>query len=144
MNRNLRLIITIVLVVTTIGSCSINSRYYIRSPKVLHKHLSIRDSLKRIEDKIKIASWYGKGFHKKRTSNGERFNQYSLTAAHKTLSFGTKLKITNLNTNKSVVVRINDRGPYIEGRDIDLSYKAMKKLGGIKNGLIHIKCKIIN
>lgn len=143
MNRNLRLIITIVLVVTTIGSCSINSRYYIRSPKVLHKHLSIRDSLKRIEDKIKIASWYGKGFHKKRTSNGERFNQYKLTAAHKSLSFGTKVKITNLDNNKSVIVTINDRGPYVEGRNIDLSYKAMKRINGTKSGLVKVKCEII-
>ena len=144
MNKNLRLIITIVLVVITIGSCSVNSRYYLKSPKVLYKHLSIRDSLNRIEDKIKIASWYGRGFQKKKTSSGERFNQYSLTAAHKTLRFGTKLRITNLDNNKSVIVRVNDRGPYIEDRDIDLSYKAMKILGGIKNGIIHINCKIIN
>ncbi len=67
------------------------------------------------------ASWYGPGFHGRLTANGERFNTNAYTAAHKTLPFGTKVKVTNARTGKSVVVRINDRGPYAHGRVIDLS-----------------------
>jgi len=75
------------------------------------------------------ASWYGSGFHGKRTANGERFNTHALTAAHKTLPFGTKLRVTNERTGKSVVVRINDRGPYAHGRVLDLSKAAAQAVG---------------
>src|SRR3954451_390266 len=68
-----------------------------------------------------VASWYGPGFHGKKTAHGERFNTHDLTAAHKTLLFGTQVRVTNERTVKSVVVRINDRGPYAHGRVIDLS-----------------------
>ena len=75
------------------------------------------------------ASWYGPGFHGKRTANGETFNTNALTAAHKTLPFGTELRVTNERTGKSVVVRINDRGPYAHGRVIDLSKAAAEAVG---------------
>ena len=75
------------------------------------------------------ASWYGPGFHGKRTANGETFNTHPLTAAHKTLPFGTQVRVTNERTGKSVVVRINDRGPYAHGRVIDLSKAAAKTVG---------------
>ena len=75
------------------------------------------------------ASWYGPGFHGKRTANGERFNTNALTAAHKTLPFGTEVRVTNEHTGKSVVVRINDRGPYAHGRVIDLSKAAAEAVG---------------
>src|SRR3954449_23866 len=74
------------------------------------------------------ASWYGPGFHGKRTANGERFNTHALTAAHKTLPFGTQVRVTNEHTGSSVVVRINDHGPYAHGRVIDLS-KAAEAVG---------------
>ena len=70
------------------------------------------------------ASWYGPGLHGKRTANGEKFDTNALTAAHKTLPFGTEVRVTNERTGKSVVVRINDRGPYAHGRVIDLSKAA--------------------
>jgi rare lipoprotein A len=76
-----------------------------------------------------VASWYGPGFHGKKTANGERFNTNDLTAAHKTLPFGTQLRVTNERTGKSVVVRINDRGPYAHGRVIDLSKAAAQAVG---------------
>src|SRR5215210_7484211 len=76
-----------------------------------------------------VASWYGPGFHGKKTANGERFNTNALTAAHKTLPFGTQLRVTNERTGKSVVVRINDRGPYAHGRVIDLSKAAAEAVG---------------
>ena len=75
------------------------------------------------------ASWYGPGFHGRRSANGERFDQNALTAAHKTLPFGTLLLVTNLRNKKSVLVRINDRGPYIPGRMLDLSAAAAKTIG---------------
>jgi len=75
------------------------------------------------------ASWYGPGFHGKRTANGETFNTNALTAAHKTLPFGTQVRVKNERTGKSVVVRINDRGPYAHGRVIDLSKAAAEAVG---------------
>ena len=75
------------------------------------------------------ASWYGPGFHGRRTANGERFNTDDMTAAHRTLPFGTKVKVTNARTGKSVVVRINDRGPYAHGRVIDLSKASAQSIG---------------
>lgn len=74
-------------------------------------------------------SWYGPGFHGRKTASGARFNQYALTAAHKSLPFGTKVRITNPKTNKSVIVVINDRGPYIHGRQFDLSKGAAQAIG---------------
>lgn len=75
-----------------------------------------------------LASWYGPGFHGKKTASGENFNQYAMTAAHKTLPIGTKVRVTNLANNKSVLVRINDRGPFSSKRIIDLSRAAAMKL----------------
>lgn len=76
-----------------------------------------------------VASWYGPGFHGRRTANGERFDMHELTAAHKTLPFGTRVLVHSPRTGKQVVVRINDRGPFIKGRVIDLSKAAAKALG---------------
>lgn len=78
---------------------------------------------------VGIASWYGPGFHGRKTASGERFNQYAMTAAHKTLPLGSMVRVTNLQTDESVVVRINDRGPYAGGRIIDLSKGAAQALG---------------
>ena len=74
------------------------------------------------------ASWYGPGFHGQKTSNREIYNMYDMTAAHKALPFGTYVMVTNLNNDKSITVRINDRGPFVKGRIIDLSYAAAKML----------------
>ena len=76
-----------------------------------------------------IASCYGPGFHGRRTANGEKFNNHALTAAHKTLPFGSRVRVTNERTGRSVVVRINDRGPYAHGRVIDLSTAAAQAVG---------------
>jgi len=81
-----------------------------------------------------LASWYGLDFHGKKTSNGEIYNTYALTAAHKTLPMDTYVLVENLNNQKQVVVRINDRGPFVKGRIIDLSFNAAKKIGIIENG----------
>ena len=75
------------------------------------------------------ASWYGPGFHGKRTANGERFNTHALTAAHRSLPFGSRVQVINERTGRSVVVRINDRGPFVGGRVIDLSKAAARAVG---------------
>lgn len=81
------------------------------------------------------ASWYGPGFHGRRTASGETFNTNELTAAHRTLPFGTRVRVVNKRTGKSVVVRINDRGPYAHGRIIDLSRASAQAIGitGVAN-----------
>jgi rare lipoprotein A len=75
------------------------------------------------------ASWYGPGFHGRRTANGEVFNSQALTAAHRTLPFGTKVRVVNEKTGRSVVVRNNDRGPFAKGRVIDLAHAAARQIG---------------
>jgi rare lipoprotein A len=85
-----------------------------------------------------IASWYGKKFHGRKTSNGERYDMYAETAAHKTLPMGTILVVRNLENNKKTVVRINDRGPFVKGRIIDLSHTAANKIGLIQNGTARV------
>lgn len=76
-----------------------------------------------------IASWYGRDFHGKKTSNGETYDMYAMTAAHKTLPLGVYVKVRNTRNGRDVIVRVNDRGPFVRGRIIDLSYTAAKKLG---------------
>ena len=88
-----------------------------------------------------IASWYGPGFQGRKTANGERFNTHDLTAAHKTLPFNTLVRVINLDNEKSVVVRINDRGPYIRGRIIDLSKAAKEEIG--MGGLGNVRLEIV-
>ena len=80
------------------------------------------------------ASWYGKKFHGRKTASGEIYNMYTLTAAHKTLPIGTYVRVHNLKNNRKIDVRINDRGPFIRGRIIDLSYAAAKKIGIVGSG----------
>jgi rare lipoprotein A len=89
------------------------------------------------------ASWYGPGFHGRRTANGERFNQYAMTAAHKSLPFGTRMRVTNLVNGRSVIVRINDRGPFIPGRVLDLSQGAAQEIGIISSGTGNVKMEVL-
>ena len=89
------------------------------------------------------ASWYGKKFHGRKTSNGEIYNMYAMTAAHKTLPIPTYLQVTNLDNGKSVVVRVNDRGPFHGNRIIDLSYAAASKLGYASNGVGNVELRAI-
>lgn len=89
------------------------------------------------------ASWYGPRFQGKKTSSGEKFNKNKLTAAHQTLPFNTKVLVTNLQNNKSVVVRINDRGPFKTGRIIDLSEEAAEKIDSKKQGTTYVKLQVL-
>jgi rare lipoprotein A len=90
------------------------------------------------------ASWYGKPFHGRLTANGERYNMYKMTAAHRTYAMGTILKVTSLKNWRSVIVRVNDRGPFYASRAIDLSYGAAKKLGFVKKGIEKIKIEVLS
>ena len=104
------------------------------------KENTVNTSAVRLIDRGTLkASWYGPKFHGKNTANGEVYDQMALTAAHKYLSFGTLLKITNPKNGKSVIVRINDRGPYIEGRELDLSKGAAIELGILEKGVARVK-----
>jgi rare lipoprotein A len=89
------------------------------------------------------ASWYGPQFHGRRTANGEIFNSNDLTAAHRSLPFGTKVRVTNINNGRSVVVRINDRGPFIGGRIIDLSAGAARILNMVQSGVAPVQLEIL-
>jgi rare lipoprotein A len=89
--------------------------------------------------RVTVASWYGPGFQGRRTSSGETFNRNDLTAASRTLPLGTRVRVTNLNNGRSVVVRINDRGPYVRGRGIDLSQRAAERIGLTRRGVARVQ-----
>lgn len=91
-----------------------------------------------------IASWYGKKFHGRKTSNGETYDMYAMTAAHKTLPIPTYVEVENLKTGKTIIVRVNDRGPFHEGRIIDLSYAAAQKLGTAAKGTGLVEVRAID
>ena len=86
-----------------------------------------------------VASWYGRKFHGRKTSNGETYDMYAMTAAHKTLPFNTRVKVHNLTNNLVVYVRVNDRGPFVKGRIIDLSYTAAKKINMVGPGTAQVE-----
>jgi rare lipoprotein A len=90
------------------------------------------------------ASYYAREAHGKTTASGETFNMYALTAAHKTLPFGTRVRVTNLANKRSVVVRINDRGPFAAGRIIDLSYAAAKKIKMLDAGVADVEVVLVD
>ena len=92
---------------------------------------------------IGISSYYADDFHGKLTANGEVYDMYGLTAAHKTLPINTIVRVTNLDNEKSLILRINDRGPYIKGRILDCSYGAAKKLGFLTNGTTKVRIEVI-
>jgi len=85
-----------------------------------------------------LASWYGPGFHGNRTANGEVYNQYGISVAHKTLPFGTRVKLCNTSNGRCVVATVNDRGPYIHGRTFDLSMGAAQAIGMIGQGVTEV------
>lgn len=91
-----------------------------------------------------VASWYGPGFHAKSTSNGERYDMYAMSAAHKTLPLPSYVQVTNLRNGRTVTVRVNDRGPFKDGRIIDLSYTAASKLGMLRDGTAFVEVRAVS
>lgn len=100
-------------------------------------------SEKVVQEFTGLASWYGPGFHGRRTANGEKFNQNELTAAHKTLPFNTRVRVTSVSNGQSVIVTINDRGPYVRGRMIDLSSAAARAIGLRGRGVGKVKLEVL-
>ena len=92
---------------------------------------------------VGLASYYGRKFDGRRTASGERYNMQALTAAHRALAFGSKVEVTNLKNGRKVQVRINDRGPFVEGRIIDLSYAAAKRIGMLSKGVVKVKIRAL-
>ncbi len=95
-------------------------------------------------DKTGVASYYGAKHQGKRTASGERFDKNSMTAAHRQLPFGTRVKVTNLKNDRSCIVRINDRGPHTRGRLIDLSHEAAERLGMLKSGTARVRVQALD
>ena len=149
--RSLTKILFILVLVALVGFTLVVNEDKITEPVVTENMVTVEEetitadrSLVEFVDKGNMkASWYGPGFHGRKTANGEVYDQNSFTAAHKSLKFGTLLKITNLKNNKSVVIRINDRGPYIHGRDLDLSKAAASELGMVRKGVAKLKVEEI-
>ena len=90
-----------------------------------------------------LASWYGEDFHGKPTAMGEPYNMYAMTAAHKTLPLPTRVRVTNLETGRSAELRVNDRGPFVKGRVIDLSYSAARELGVVRRGTARVRIEAL-
>ncbi len=124
-------------------SCGPSIAYgdYINSEGMTRKQIEAIKEHPQVQ--IGIASYYGKKFHKKRTANGEIFNMYRVSAAHKTYPLGTRVKVTNMENGKSIRLTINDRGPYVKGRIIDLSYKAARKIGFVNQGTTKVRIDVI-
>src|SRR5437016_8094520 len=92
---------------------------------------------------VGVASWYGPGFHGNRTANGEIYDQYELTAAHPSLPLGTRVMVTNLESGRAVQVRVNDRGPFVDGRAIDLSYAAARTIDLVGPGTGRVRIEVL-
>jgi rare lipoprotein A len=90
-----------------------------------------------------LASWYGGEHHGRRTASGEPFDMRALTAAHPTLPFGTRLRVTSLASGRAVEVRVNDRGPFVDGRVLDLSQEAARRLGALGAGIVRVRLRIV-
>ncbi len=93
---------------------------------------------------VMVASWYGQKYHGRQTASGVVFDMYAMTAAHKTLPFGTRLRVTHRRSQRSVVVEINDRGPFIKGRDLDLSMGAAQALAMVDEGVARVHVERMN
>ena len=94
-------------------------------------------------DVVGMASWYGKRFHGRQTASGDVFDMNALTAAHPSLPFGTRVRVTNLDNGRSVIVKINDRGPFVKRRIIDVSRRAAEELGFVRDGITQVRVEVI-
>jgi rare lipoprotein A len=136
--------------INEVSSGLVDARIYARDLALAQSTLNdaektmLRMGLKRSHNvRYSRASWYGKYFHGRQTATQELFNRHLVTAAHKTLPLGTFLLVTNLNNQEQIVVRVNDRGPYVRGREIDLSEGAAKLLGSHDGGVIAVRYEVL-
>ena len=132
------LILTLLLM-----SCSNSPRYRTGSKPGKKGHIPLATKGMHVKVLYGVSSFYAEDFHGKLTANGEVYDMYGITAAHKTLPLNTIVRVTNMENDKSIIVRINDRGPFIPGRILDCSYGAALKLGFIAQGITKVKIEII-
>lgn len=126
----------------TIGAQPVS--FHIETPIIQADSLPDSSVVARKFKQTGIASYYANKFHGRRTSSGERYSKHKLTAAHRTLPFGTMVKVTEVKTGKWLIVRINDRGPHTRKRIIDLSYEAARQLGMVKGkGLLKVRIRVV-
>lgn len=154
--------LSILLIILIFSSCSSSPRYGRSTPAKYKKATStnskkskpkskaifidpktVNTNVKHKKRMVGISSFYAEDFHGKLTANGEIYDMYGLTAAHKTLPLNTVARVTNLENGKSLILRINDRGPYIQGRMLDCSYGAAKKLDFVQQGKTKVQVDVI-
>ncbi len=140
----------VLFVVLLAGACTSSPRFVTRSGSSIPRPVPERTTTGRTSQGEKAllvlegtASYYADAFHGKQAANGEIFDMNDLTAAHRTLPFGTLVKVTNLTNQKSVVVRIIDRGPYVEGRIIDLSLGAARSVDMVTSGTAQVRIEVV-
>lgn len=143
MQANLKVMISVMMVIMASIGSNAKAQLPGRAYHVFGKHYVVMKSSKDYQAKG-TASWYGRAFHLRTTSSGERYNMYKLTAAHKTLPLPTYVQVTNLINGRKVVVKVNDRGPFVGNRLIDLSYGAAKQLGMVGRGLAPVRIKALS
>jgi rare lipoprotein A len=134
-------VISIIFLLFILNGCAISTNHYTPQKRYVKKEKKIY-KLPR-EPIYGLASFYGYKWNGRVTASGERLNIYAMTAAHKSLPFNTIVKVTNLNTGKYIYVRINDRGPFVKGRVIDLTDAAASKLGILKQGIARVKVEVV-
>jgi len=145
----LKKLVWIHLILLVFFSCSSNVQFKTKGASRSHlrqrygKPEVYETEVKKGDEFYFVCSYYGEKFQGKPTANGETFDMNKLTCAHKTLPFNTKLEVTNEDNGKSVIVRVNDRGPFVKGRDLDLSKAAAEKIGLIPYGFKKLKVRII-
>jgi len=123
--------IIVIILLLFLEGCSSHEKYRLRPELVGYKETG-------------IASYYAVKYQFRKTASGERLNNYAMTAAHRSLPFGTRVIVTNLNNGKTVTVRINDRGPFVKGRIIDLTRAAFAKIDKLDKGLTEVEIRVIN
>jgi rare lipoprotein A len=138
--------IKILFILIVFCSCTVKPRYNTSVKHKINYNYNISSKKKKINYKntyLGVSSWYGPNFHGKLTANGEVFDMYGVTAAHKDLPLNTVARITNVDNGKNVILRITDRGPFVKGRILDCSLGAAKKLGFYDQGTANVKIDII-
>ncbi len=133
--RILRSLAVVVIAAGLLGACASSSGS--------DRQLAYAPSARVASSQVGTASWYGDKFHGRRTASGERYNMHALTAAHRSLPFGTKVRVINLENNHRVIVTINDRGPFVKGRVIDVSKRAADMLGMRRAGVASVRIEVL-
>ncbi len=136
MQRVLASLVVAVLLATTLGAGPVSK--VVKTKKVVKYKKANSQPYQ-----VGKASWYGKRFHGRKTANGESYNMFQMTAAHRDLPMGTWVKVTNLRNGRSVVLRVNDRGPFIDSRVIDTSYMAAEHLGFRERGIVKVRLDVV-